>query len=257
MAEQMPQSIGVESTKNDDFMNDQSMLDIEEELKKLDGGSDVNVVKAVEKGLLNDKNQEKSDVETSPSTSPSIASPECSKANESPPPPPVDPASIKSLANGSLPKSGKPMMLTLEKNTKKRVNKARGRPKQKALVAMYQSQIKDNNVGIKLCIKKSDLSSSNKNSRKSSSGSSTAPAPAPAAAVAKTKPVRKRSRKSKQQQNSDSESDAYEKRRKKDGKAKSNNNTEKENEPKQAQSPFAERLPQHILHRVSDVYKDL
>lgn len=256
MAEQMPQSIGVESTKNDDFMNDQSMLDIEEELKKLDGGSDVNVVKAVEKGLLNDKSQEKSDVETSsPSTSPSIASPECSKANESPPPPPVDPASIKSLANGSLPKSGKPMMLTLEKNTKKRVNKARGRPKQKALVAMYQSQIKDNNVGIKLCIKKSDLSSSNKNSRKSSSGSSTAPAPA--AAVAKTKPVRKRSRKSKQQQNSDSESDAYEKRRKKDGKAKSNNNTEKENEPKQAQSPFAEQLPQHILHRVSDVYKDL
>lgn len=250
MAEQMPQTIGVETNRNEEFMNDQNMLDIEEELKKLDGGSDVNVVQAVEKGLLNNRNQEISDVENSSTKSPSIASPECSRANESPPP--VDPASIKSLANGSLPKSGKPMMLTLEKNTKKRVTKARGRPKQKALVAMYQSQIKDNNVGIKLCIKKSDLSSSNKNSKKTSSGSSTAAAPS-----AKSKTVRKRSRKSKQPQNSDSESEAYEKRRKKDGKAKSNNNTEKENEPKQAQSVFAERLPQHVLHRVSNFISEI
>lgn len=214
---------------DDEFMNDQNMLDIEEELKKLDGGSDVNVVKAVENELNNKKS---SDVENSPK-----GSPECSKAS------PVDPASVKSLANGSLPKSGKPMMMNLEKNTKKKVTKARGRPKQKALVAMYQSQIKDNNVGIKLCIKKSDLTSnSNKNKKAERSGAATT-------ATGKTKSVKKRSRKSKQ--NSDSESDAYEKRRKKEGKSKSNNNTEKEDEPKQAQSLYAERLPQHILHRVS------
>lgn len=238
-----PKSIG--ETKNED-MNDQNMFDIEEELKKLDGGSDVNVVKAVENDLSNDK-QDKSDEEKSPTTSSNVGSPKCSKANESPPgeipPSTVDPASIKSLANGSLPKSGKPMMLTLEKNTKKKVAKARGRPKQKAFVAMYQSQIKDNNLGIKLCIKKSDFSSSK--NKKSSSGSSTA------ASTAKSKPARKRSRKSKQQQNSDSEASDYEKRRKRDGKTKSNNNTEKENEPKQSQSLFAERLPQHVLHRVS------
>lgn len=219
----------MEMRNEDESTNDQSMLDIEEELKKLDGGSDVNLVKAVEIELLNDQqlNEEKNHTKT----------PECSKANESSLS--VNPASIKSLANGSLPKSGKPMMLTLEKNTKKKVTKPRGRPKQKAFVAMYQSQIKDNNLGIKLCIKKSDLSSNKE--KKSSSVES----------KVKSKPARKRSRKSKQTQNSDSEASDYEKRRKRDGKAKSNNNTEKESEPKQLQSLFAERLPQHVLHRVS------
>lgn len=218
-----------------DTMDDDNMLDIEEELKKLDGGNDVKVIKAVSENkskrsslagknisnVFNFSPEHEDDLDRILETSEPIEAPK------------VDPGSIRSLANGSLPKTGKPMMLTLEKNTKRKMTKARGRPKQKAMVAMYQSQIKDNNLGIKLRITKSDLNSKSQ--------------------PAKTKPVRKRSRKSKQPANSDTEGSDYEKKRKKD-KGRSNNNTEKDTNstvPKQTQSVFAVQLPEHILYRVS------
>uniref|UniRef100_A0A336LID3 CSON003699 protein n=1 Tax=Culicoides sonorensis TaxID=179676 RepID=A0A336LID3_CULSO len=224
----------VQGSNNEDFY-DQSLVDIEEELKKLDGGSDVHVVKAVQDELNDQYSKSKNNDSMEDSLQTNLT------ANSNPHvtvSPSVDPASIKSLANGSLPKTGKPMMLTLDKNSKRKITKARGRPKQKAFVGMYQSQLKDNNLGIKLCIKKSDLSGSKKKPNSSS------------AQGGKSKQPRKRSRKSKQHQNSDSDISDYEKRPKKDNKNKSNNNTENENEIKQAQSLFAERLPQHILHKV-------
>ncbi|XP_055612037.1 F-box/LRR-repeat protein 6 [Uranotaenia lowii] len=47
--------------------------------------------------------------------------------------------------------SGKP---TTMRDLDRKMNKSRGRPKRRGMVAMYQSQISDNKIGIKLCIKK-------------------------------------------------------------------------------------------------------
>lgn len=149
------------------------------------------------------------------------------------PSPAVSPAPIKLLSNGSIPKaSGKPMMLSMDKKTKRKIMKPRGRPKQKATVAVYQSQIKDNNAGIKLCIKKS-----------SDSEIKTA---------SKAKQVRKRSRKTKRDSDSEN-SEISGKRKRKDGKGKSNNNLSEQQleDIRQIQSPFANRLPEHVLHKVS------
>ncbi|XP_055379756.1 F-box/LRR-repeat protein 6 [Condylostylus longicornis] len=62
---------------------------------------------------------------------------------------------INLVANGTIPKSGKPSSAAaLSKKLK-----SRGRPKQRReIVTVYQSEISDNAVGIKLCIKKSDQS---------------------------------------------------------------------------------------------------
>lgn len=61
------------------------------------------------------------------------------------------------LPNGITPMSGKP--LTFASNVDRKATAAprvRSKPKRKALVAMYQSQISDNKIGIKLKLKKSD-----------------------------------------------------------------------------------------------------
>lgn len=156
---------------------------------------------------------------------------------------------LKSVTNGTIPKSGKPFMSAINP----KLNKPRGRPKRsKALVAMYQSevilgtmlalkqhlttlhfftllQISDNKVGIKLCIKKSDTSQS------------------------KSKPSRKRSRKSKHRINTDSDDSEYEKRRRKE---KSNNNTDKHKKTErdykepEKQGVWGEALPENVLYKV-------
>uniref|UniRef100_A0A1B0D7N0 Uncharacterized protein n=1 Tax=Phlebotomus papatasi TaxID=29031 RepID=A0A1B0D7N0_PHLPP len=139
--------------------------------------------------------------------------------------------SVRSYANGSLqpPTGGKPLMAALTK----KLSKPRGRPKRKALVKMYQSEISDNKLGIKLCIKKSD------------------------APTIKQKSSRKRSRKSKARRASDSDDSDYEKKRRKELiKQRANNNTDKDKkdadefvEPEE-QSCWGSTLPKNVLHTI-------
>lgn len=57
------------------------------------------------------------------------------------------------VSNGSLAvkSGGKP---TTMRDLDRKMNKSRGRPKRRPMVAMYQSEISENKIGIKLCIKK-------------------------------------------------------------------------------------------------------
>jgi F-box and leucine-rich repeat protein 6 len=123
---------------------------------------------------------------------------------------------------------GKPMIADLNKKLKRR------QPKPKAV---YQSQISDNSVGIKLCIKKSI------NTFKS----------LPLPNINKT--PRKRSRKSKAATSKGRESDSdesYVKRRKKSSSVNNNNNTNKNalvDEPVE-QSGWGSLLPKEVLLEV-------
>lgn len=60
---------------------------------------------------------------------------------------------IAPISNGSfaLKSTGKP---TTMRDLDRKMNKSRGRPKRRTMVAMYQSEISENKIGIKLCIKK-------------------------------------------------------------------------------------------------------
>ncbi|GAB0097010.1 uncharacterized protein DMENIID0001_126000 [Sergentomyia squamirostris] len=138
---------------------------------------------------------------------------------------------VRSYANGSLqpPSGGKPLMAALTR----KLSKPRGRPKRKALVKMYQSEISDNKLGIKLCIKKSDAPS------------------------IKQKSSKKRSRKSKAKRASDSDDSDYERKRRKELiKQRANNNTDKgkkELEPfvePEEQSCWGISLPKNVLHTI-------
>jgi hypothetical protein len=144
------------------------------------------------------------------------------------------PVAGKPVSNGSLPKlSGKPMMLEVTKKASK------PRKRKKPLIHTYQSEISDNKLGIKLCIKKA-LSSTNKKSTSAPSS--------------KSKTSRKRSRRPKPRVDdvTDSEDSGFDKRkqRRESMKSRSNNNTVKDKagyqEPEE-QSCWGERLPEHIL----------
>ncbi|XP_058457887.1 F-box/LRR-repeat protein 6 [Malaya genurostris] len=142
---------------------------------------------------------------------------------------------IAPITNGNLlPKStGKP---TTMRDLDRKMNKSRGRPKRRPMVAMYQSEISENKIGIKLCIKK-----------------------ASDAIVQQPKKVtRKRSRKSKSlTENSDEDvggAASPEKRSRKPREStgrRTNNNTEKgaqeEHKPPEDQSVWADQLPEHVL----------
>uniref|UniRef100_A0A1A9UZA4 Uncharacterized protein n=1 Tax=Glossina austeni TaxID=7395 RepID=A0A1A9UZA4_GLOAU len=67
---------------------------------------------------------------------------------------------INVLRNGTIPNAGKPLLSTMSKKLEKSARTGRSR-KPKSLVAMYESEISENQTGIKLCIKKSDNSLSN------------------------------------------------------------------------------------------------
>uniref|UniRef100_A0AAG5DB16 F-box domain-containing protein n=1 Tax=Anopheles atroparvus TaxID=41427 RepID=A0AAG5DB16_ANOAO len=140
------------------------------------------------------------------------------------------------VANGDagLPKvatgGGKPMAM---REFDRKMNKARGRPKRKAIVAMYQSEISDNKIGIKLCIKKaSDATAQPK------------------------KPNRKRARKPRSLNEDSSDETSPEKRNRRNEKPrKTNNNTEKrsaeeEYKPPEDQSVWANQLPEPVLHMI-------
>lgn len=143
--------------------------------------------------------------------------------------------------NGSIPKTGKPMAYAIEKKTAR----GRSKPKRKALVAMYQSQISDNNIGIKLKLKKSDVTPT---PTRTKTGASVA-----ASVKGKSKKLvksnRKRSRKSKAKRSSDDSDDEgggalllNDKRPRKD---KVNNNRE----PVE-QTLWGSSLPEEVLYQI-------
>jgi len=108
---------------------------------------------------------------------------------------------------------------------------------------MYESEISDHKVGIKLCIKKSDAGDG------APAGATSPPVTVPAS----SKPARKRVRKPKQQ---DSDEAEYEPRKKKGGggsgaekKVSTSSDAEAAGEPIE-QSVWAQKLPEEVLFRV-------
>jgi F-box/leucine-rich repeat protein 6 len=133
---------------------------------------------------------------------------------------------------------GKPMMADLNKKMKQGAARRRAKPK-----AVYQSQISDNSVGIKLCIKKSIdtfkmMPSPNNNNNNNKSSSNKSP--------------RKRSRKPKLSSSRNFETDSDDSYVKKRRKPASNNSTGKAlyDEPQQ-QSVWGESIPKDVLFEVS------
>lgn len=138
---------------------------------------------------------------------------------------------INIIANGTIPKSGKPLMLPMNKKISK--PKSSKQKKSKALVAIYESEISDNKIGIKLCIKKSD------------SGSTP---------TKTTKPNRKRSRKSKTRV--DSDDSEYETKRRRERPTNNNSDRSKRSdgatnfkEPVE-QSAWGSTIPENVLLKI-------
>lgn len=152
-------------------------------------------------------------------------------------------------------KTGLSKKVNKSASTSPRASRAR---KPKAL-PMYESEISDNKVGIKLCIKKSDTVPTPTPIEVSSIGATVAtPATKINKQAALSKPVRKRVRKPKPQDSDESE---YEPRKKKGGGGGSSNNgdrhkkistqsAEADTEPVE-QSPWGHKLPEEVLFRVS------
>lgn len=153
---------------------------------------------------------------------------------------PIPKVHIAPISNGSLAlkSSGKP---TTMRDLDRKMNKSsRGRSKRTAKVAMYQSEISENKIGIKLCIKKAS----------------------DATVQQPKKASRKRSRKPRGLTQVDSDDDepavavSPEKRtrRPRDSSRRTNNNTEKatvappeEYKRPEDQSAWADQLPEHVL----------
>lgn len=157
------------------------------------------------------------------------------------------------------PLSGKPKAFAMNQSCKMALSKpsskgaSRGRPKRKALVAMYQSQITDNSLGIKIKLKKSvevpiTFSSRKKTSSSLVTSGSTTPG----------KSTRKRQRKSKQKDTTDSDDSEYEKRRRKERSFNNNTTADRQKNRKTApvtddytepeeQSGWGSRIPDPVL----------
>ncbi|XP_023037777.1 F-box/LRR-repeat protein 6 [Drosophila willistoni] len=179
-----------------------------------------------------------------------------------------DPAII----NGSIPKSGSINNNNNNNNnnsTNKKTNKSAttssssssaattqspraSRTRKPKALPMYESEISDNKMGIKLCIKKSETTS----------GGDGSPGVTPPIAVQQSpsasKPARKRSRKVKPQ---DGDATDYEPRKKKGqgggggGGGTAGESTEVKTEPIQ-QSEWAQRLPEDVLYRIFEYVVD-
>ncbi|XP_016979471.1 F-box/LRR-repeat protein 6 [Drosophila rhopaloa] len=161
-------------------------------------------------------------------------------------PPQQEQAKPTAAVNGSIPKSGKPLSTALsgKKPSKAATTSPRAsRSRKPKALPMYESEISDNKVGIKLCIKKSDAGDG------APAGASSPPVTVPAA----SKPARKRVRKPKQQ---DSDEAEYEPRKKKGGggsggekKVSTSSDPEAGVEPIE-QSVWAQKLPEEVLFRI-------
>lgn len=149
-----------------------------------------------------------------------------------------------SVSNG-VRLSGKPKAYAIDR---KKVTKSRGRSKRKALIPMYQSQISDNKIGIKLKLKKSDTSDLSFLSSKSSALTAVL-------AGSSSGSSRKRiKRKTKHKDDSNSDDSDYERHRKR---TKTNNNTlvrkeigNSENYVEPAEQSIAAYLPEDVLIKI-------
>ncbi|BFG04550.1 F-box/LRR-repeat protein 6 [Drosophila madeirensis] len=144
-----------------------------------------------------------------------------------------------SAVNGSIPKSGKPLATAL---SNKKLNKSAStsprasRSRKPKALPMYESEISDNKVGIKLCIKKSDGVAGGD----STPSAASPPVPVPAA----SKPARKRVRKPKQPDSDESECEPRKK------KVSTSSAAEAVEGDAVEQSVWAERLPAEVLFRI-------
>lgn len=176
---------------------------------------------------------------------------------------------IKKSPSGGKPKSFAMAIESSKKSSASTATKSsRGRPKRKALVAMYQSQLSENTMGIKIRLKKSleapismALSSSGATKKKSITSIPAIGSPGTASTTATTgtttKTTRKRQRKSRHKDTSDSDDSDYEKRRK-----NNNTTTEKHRNRKQTtntatdytepdeQSQWGNNIPEHVLLKI-------
>ncbi|XP_037716840.1 F-box/LRR-repeat protein 6 [Drosophila subpulchrella] len=163
------------------------------------------------------------------------------------PPPPKEEELPTAAVNGSIPKSGKPLSTPVggKKPSKAATTSPRAsRSRKPKALPMYESEISDHKVGIKLCIKKSDAGDG------APAGATSPPVTVPAA----SKPARKRVRKPKQQ---DSDEAEYEPRKKKGGgggsgaekKVSTSSDAEATGEPIE-QSVWAQKLPEEVLFRI-------
>ncbi|KAH8297433.1 hypothetical protein KR044_011842, partial [Drosophila immigrans] len=171
--------------------------------------------------------------------------------------------------NGTIPKSGKPLVTALNKKLNKPAStspRASRTRKPKAL-PMYESEISDNKVGIKLCIKKSDAVATATELAMAVTAV-TAPTVVHKSA-APSKAARKRVRKPKPQDSD--ESGEYEPRKKKGGGSGggggSSNNGERQKkistsqsadadkEPVE-QSAWGQKLPEEVLFRIFQLVVD-
>jgi F-box/leucine-rich repeat protein 6 len=212
--------------------------------KEEENGSELNVPPSSVPSTLNSPSCSSSSSKTgfsSPNNEPSEALPPSSSSTT------TSPSSSGLLFSSSSPKKfpsphyangGKPMLADLNKKMKQGAARRRAaKPK-----AVYQSQISDNSVGIKLCIKKSLDTFKTMPSPSSSSGSNKSP--------------KKRSRKSKTSGSRACETDSddsYVKKRKKpsgNGSGSSSGKAGAIDEP-QEQSGWGKCLPREVLLEVS------
>lgn len=176
----------------------------------------------------------------------------------------VSPTSlVRKSPSGGKPKS---FAMAVESSKKAASKISRGRPKRKALVAMYQSQLSENTMGIKIRLKKSLeapiqltlSSSSGATKKKSITSMPTIGSPGITGSAASTsKSTRKRQRKSRHKDTSDSDDSDYEKRRKnnnitmeKHRNRKQTTNTITDYTEPNEQSQWGNNIPEHVLLKI-------
>lgn len=149
------------------------------------------------------------------------------------------------IPNGITPKSGKP--LTFASNLERKAAAAprgRSKPKRKALIAMYQSQISDNTIGIKLKLKKSDFTVPNPPTAKAATAAKLVKSKRTPKSASRKRTKRGRARHSSEDDDYSSGDDSRnDKRICRPG--QDNNNYEPEE-----QSRWGEELPFHILVQI-------
>lgn len=149
------------------------------------------------------------------------------------------------IPNGIIPKSGKPLTFASNLDRKPATTpRVRSKPKRKALVAMYQSQISDNNLGIKLKLKKSDFGAPLPPTPKGSSAVKTAKCKKTPKSASRKRTKRGRARHSSEDDDYSSDDDTRSDKRLCRA-ARVNNNAEPEE-----QSRWGEELPFHILVQI-------
>ncbi|KAG5678580.1 hypothetical protein PVAND_008242 [Polypedilum vanderplanki] len=229
--------------------NNENSLSVDTLIEILSSNSDnkLPIIDDVKKELEENGSRNLNNINVPPSSIPStLNSPSCSSSsssskmsfsspNEALPPSSFSPSpssifnnSPKKFPSPHYPNGGKPMLADMNKKMKQGgATRKRAKPK-----AVYQSQISDNSVGIKLCIKKSINTM-----------------PSPSSSSSSNKSPKKRSRKSKSSTSKTCESDSedsYVKKRKKRSVNNSSSGKTTFDEPKE-QSGWGKVIPREVL----------